>query len=230
MRMRMTTVSRHFQAVAGRRLCFSITSVGTRFAMRVMLKHNLPCACLFVLILQLGALAATPEPTKEQVRFFEEKVRPILAENCYKCHGSEKQKGSLRLDVREAVFAGGESGPVIVPGKPDESALVEAIKWQALEMPPTGKLTDNQIATLTEWIRLGAPMPKDHGGGTGVTLRKTRGIITEEDRQWWAFQPIERPALPPLRAPSSELRTPIDAFIAAALDRESLSPAPQADR
>src|SRR5207249_6724314 len=116
--------------------------------------------------------------TRDQIKFFEEKVRPILAENCYKCHGSEKQKGNLRLDVREAVFAGGESGPVIVPGKPDESALVEAIKWQALEMPPTGKLTDSQIATLTEWIRLGAPMPNDHGAGSGVSVRKTRGIIT----------------------------------------------------
>src|SRR5207249_10446555 len=59
--------------------------------------------------------------TRDQIKFFEEKVRPILAENCYKCHGSEKQKGNLRLDVREAVFAGGESGPVIVPGKPDRS-------------------------------------------------------------------------------------------------------------
>src|SRR5206468_6872455 len=98
----------------------------------------------------IGAFAATPEPTKEQVRFFEEKVRPILAENCYKCHGSDKQKGSLRLDVREAVLAGGESGPVIVPGKPDESPLVEAIKWESLEMPPTGKLRESPIATLTE--------------------------------------------------------------------------------
>src|SRR5262245_29444506 len=106
MRMRMTTVSRHLLAA---------------FA-----------------LLWFAALcwAAAPEPTREQVRFFEEKVRPILAENCYKCHGSEKQKGSLRLDVRDAALAGGENGPVIVPGKPDESALIEAIKWQELEMPP----------------------------------------------------------------------------------------------
>src|SRR5690242_2550657 len=117
----MTTVSRHL-AAAFRRLCFSITG------------------CFLIAPICLGA---GPEPNRDQLRFFEEKVRPILAENCYKCHGSEKQKGNLRLDVREAVFAGGESGPVIVPGKPDESALVEAIKWQALEMPPTGKLTDN---------------------------------------------------------------------------------------
>jgi len=90
-------------------------------------------------------------------------------------------------------LAGGESGPVVVPGKPEKSPLVEAIKWESLEMPPTGKLSDSQIATLTEWIRLGAPMPKDHGGGSGVSVRKTRGVISDEDRQWWAFQPIRRP-------------------------------------
>src|SRR3954466_7037126 len=98
-------------------------------------------------VLPLITEAATPEPTAEQVKFFEEKVRPILAENCYKCHGSEKQKGSLRLDMREAVLEGGESGPVVVPGKPNESALVEAVKWQSLEMPPNGKLSESQIAT-----------------------------------------------------------------------------------
>src|SRR5437867_10585970 len=134
MRMHMTTVSRLITAVF---------------------------ACFSPLLIPLGAPAAAPEPTREQVKFFEEKVRPILAENCYKCHGSDKQKGSLRLDVREAALAGGESGPVIVPGKPDQSPLVEAIKWESLEMPPTGKLTESQIATLAEWIRLGAPMPKD---------------------------------------------------------------------
>src|SRR5262245_38885989 len=103
MRMRMTTVSRRVATVL---------------------------ACLAILAMRLLALAAAPEPTREQVRFFEEKVRPILAENCYKCHGSEKQKGSLRLDVREMALAGGESGPVIVPGKPDASPLVDAIKWE----------------------------------------------------------------------------------------------------
>src|SRR4029079_5840311 len=102
--------------------------------------------------------------------------------------------GSLRLDVREMALAGGESGPAIVPGKPDESPLVESIKWESLEMPPSGKLNETQIATLTEWIRLGAPMPKDHGGGSGVSLRTKRGVITDEDRQWWAFRPITRGA------------------------------------
>jgi hypothetical protein len=177
------------------------------------------------------ASAAPPEPPPEQVKFFEEKVRPILAENCYKCHGSEAQKGQLRLDLREAALAGGESGAVIVPGKPAESLLVEAIKWESFEMPPTGKLSESQIATLTEWIKLGAPMPKDHGSATGVELRTSRGVITDEDRQWWAFQPIRRGAgILPANSRDQWSRSAIDAFIAASLAREGLSPAPETDR
>src|SRR5262245_16942171 len=107
------------------------------------------CVAVAFLAALAPANARTPEPSKDQIKFFEEKVRPILAENCYKCHGSESQKGSLRLDVREMAMAGGESGPVIVPGEPAKSALVEAINWEALEMPPSGKLSESQIATLT---------------------------------------------------------------------------------
>jgi hypothetical protein len=187
-----------------------------------------------LLVIASVAAAAAPEPTQDQVKFFEEKVRPILAANCYKCHGTENQKGNLRLDLREMALAGGESGAVIVPGKPEESLLVEAINWQSFEMPPTGKLGEHEIATLTHWIKLGAPMPKDHGSGSGVELRKNRGVITEEDRQWWAFQPIRgaapSPALPPIRNPQSEIRNPLDAFIHDALTREGLSHALEADR
>ena len=179
--------------------------------------------------------AVGPEPTPEQIKFFEEKVRPILATNCYKCHGSEQQKGQLRLDLREMALAGGEDGPVIVPGQPEKSLLVEAIKWESFEMPPSGKLSESQIATLTEWIRLGAPMPKDHGG-SGIALRKNRGVITDEDRQWWAFRPIGRPPVPAIQTvpaiQNSEFRTqnPIDSFVAAGLMQNGLSPAPEADR
>ncbi len=186
--------------------------------------------CLVAPFPPLAAVAATPEPTADQVKFFEEKVRPILADNCYKCHGSDKQKGSLRLDLREAMLAGGESGPVIVPGKPHESSLVDAVKWQTLEMPPTGKLSESQVATLTEWIRIGAPMPKDHGGGSGVSVRKTRGVITDEDRQWWAFQPIHAAGVPTAANAISQSHTPIDAFLLARMQAEGLSPAPEADR
>jgi hypothetical protein len=187
-------------------------------------------ACLIAPLWSPIARAVTPEPSADQVKFFEEKVRPILAENCYKCHGSEKQKGSLRLDLREAVLAGGESGPVLVPGKPHESALVDAVKWQTLEMPPTGKLSESQVATLTEWIRIGAPMPKDHGGGSGVSVRKTRGIITDEDRQWWAFQPVVKPAIPLVQDATFTAQNSIDSFIVAKLAEQGLASSPTADR
>src|SRR5689334_20547302 len=154
--MRMTTVSRLISAVQACftcRLCFSITAYDNATPRSVMLKHNLRLTLIAAVLSPALALAAAPEPTRDQIRFFEEKVRPILAENCYKCHGSKKQKGSLRLDLPEMALAGGESGPAIVPGKPEQSPLVEAIKWESLEMPPTGKLSESQIATLTEWIR-----------------------------------------------------------------------------
>src|SRR5262245_3642197 len=108
----MTTVSRLISAVRKTfacSLCFSVTPRENASLKSVMLKHNLLIWLLFTAVCH----GAAPEPTKEQVRFFEEKVRPILAENCYKCHGSEKQKGSLRLDVPEMALAGGESGPAI---------------------------------------------------------------------------------------------------------------------
>src|SRR4051812_50049825 len=84
--------------------------------------------------------AATPEPTAEQVKFFEEKVRPILAENCYKCHGEEKQKGSLRLDLREAVLAGGGNRAGGVSGQTGGRAVVAGVERQTFEMPATGNI------------------------------------------------------------------------------------------
>jgi len=199
-----------------------------RFSLCMQPLVRLWVGVLSLLAIALPGLAATPEPTPEQVKFFEERVRPILAENCYKCHGSEHQKGKLRLDLREMAMGGGESGAVIVPGQPEKSLLVEAVNWESLEMPPTGRLSEQNIATLTEWIKLGAPMPKDHGTA-GIELRKTRGVITDEDRQWWAFQPIRR-VPPPQTSEDRWSRGPIDAYLIAPLKSEGLSPAPEADR
>lgn len=90
-------------------------------------------------------------------QFFEKSVRPLLAENCYSCHSAKKQKGGLRLDSLEAILKGGESGPALVPGKPGESLLVEAINYDGLEMPPTGKLPPEKVAVLSRWVFLGIP-------------------------------------------------------------------------
>ena len=164
----------------------------------------------------------------EQIAFFETKVRPILVANCYECHAGDEPKAQLRLDSRATILAGGESGPAITPGKPDDSLLVEAIHYASFEMPPDGKLADDKIATLTEWVRRGAPWPAETGDA--VLVPRTAGLeITDEDRNYWAFVPPTRPSLPQVSSPE-RARNPIDAFILAKLDERQLHPAPPAER
>src|SRR3954463_8506373 len=109
-----------------------------------------------ILVARCAAISAelTDGPTPEQIQFFESKIRPILAENCHRCHGEKKQSGKLRLDSAAAVLAGGETGPALVPGEPEKSHLIEAINYGSLEMPPDGRLKAEQIALLTEWVKM----------------------------------------------------------------------------
>jgi mono/diheme cytochrome c family protein len=178
---------------------------------------------------------ATPAPSADQVRFFELKVRPLLVENCVKCHGPDKQKSGLRLDSRAAALAGGEQGAAVVPGKPDESLLVTAVRHEdMLKMPPSKKLSAEQIADLTRWVNMGAPWP---GGGVAApasaaappTTRKSGLEITDKDRAHWAFQPVKRPAMPNVRNPE-RVANPIDAFVLARLDAKGLRPNPPASK
>lgn len=164
--------------------------------------------------------AATPE----EIRFFEEQVRPILATKCVKCHGDEKQKGGLRLDSSDGLLAGGDTGPALTPGKPGESLLVEAINYQSLEMPPDEKLPADSIATLTKWIEMGAPWPAAKG-----TIRGKSEKITDADRAYWAFQPVQNPAVPQV-ADSGWSRNPIDRFIFQRMAADGLAPSSVADR
>ena len=153
--------------------------------------------------------ASTPDPAA--IQFFETEIRPILATRCHKCHGPEKQQANLRLDSRATMVAGGDSGPAVVPGKPDESLLVEAIRYEALEMPPDGKLPDrgrradpvdqpgaawpagDETATPT------SGRPGDHGRGPAV-------LVVSAGRAPGRARRRRRPG-----------RTPIDAFILAEL-------------
>jgi hypothetical protein len=171
--------------------------------------------------------AATAEPTKEQAAFFENKIRPILSENCYKCHSLEKgkSKGGLTLDTRDGLLKGGEDGPAIKSGDPVESPLIKAVRYQDkdLQMPPSkdggGKLTDAEIATLTEWVKMGAPDPRKDAPATG----KLTGL-TEKAREHWAYQPVKNPT-PPKVKNSAWGRTPVDAFIMAKLEEKGMKPA-----
>src|SRR5438132_3928153 len=107
---------------------------------------------------QLAPLSWGDEPeTRRQAEFFEAKIRPLLAENCFQCHGDKKQKGGLRLDSRAALLKGGDDGPVVIPGQPDNSRLIMAVRHQGdLKMPPKQKLSSQAIDALVLWVRMGA--------------------------------------------------------------------------
>ena len=166
-----------------------------------------PAAIRFPLVvcaLSLFLTATGWRPTttvfaQEHVRFFENEVRPLLVKRCYECHSAEEASGELRLDSLAAMLQGGESGPAIVPGKPDESLLVEAVRYESLEMPPDEKLPDAEIAILTRWIALGAPWP---GADPNAPIRE-RELFDDEDRKWWAIAPVSSPPVPELREVSA---------------------------
>src|SRR3984885_1216830 len=170
--------------------------------------------------------AAGPQLPANQVEFFESKVRPVLAGTCLKCHGVSTHKGGLRLDSRDAALQDGDSGAAVVPGNPDASPMIEAINYRGLEMPPTGKLKPREIEALIAWVKMGAPWPKEEAKSAGPS----RGdfTITDEDRHYWAFQPIGHPQ-PPIVRTKSWAANPIDAFILAQLEGKGLSPNPPAD-
>lgn len=159
-----------------------------------------------------------------QIKLFEAHVRPVLVAHCIQCHGPEKQKGKLRLDSLSAAIEGGESGPAVVPGSPDESLLVEAVRRESFEMPPEKELDEEAIEGLVAWIHAGAPWPD----GPEYVLRPAPKI-TEKDREWWAFQPIASPTVP--KAAESEwARNEIDAFVLDRLVKQGLPPSAEADR
>lgn len=161
---------------------------------------------------------------REQVKYFEQHVRPLLVKHCYDCHGTEKQKGDLRVDSLGSLLAGGESGPALVPHAPADSLLMEAVRYESYEMPPSGKLSDEQIDILEKWIEMGAPWP----GQSAVAKAKTSGDkITDEDRAFWSFQPLANPVLPEVSQPDW-CRNEIDHFILQKLDESQLTPAPEA--
>jgi len=173
-------------------------------------------------------------PPSEQVEFFEKQVRPLLVEHCQTCHGMEKQEAGLRLDGREAMLKGSDSGPVVVPGDIEGSKLIAAVRYAGdIQMPPDGKLADEHVAALVAWIKLGAPWPAGDAGGSGgasvAVARPPAERIDEMRGAHWAYQPVVRPA-PPVVRDTSWCATPLDAFILQQLEARGLSPSPRADR
>ncbi len=191
---------------------------------------------MFFLLLGPGwteARAGEPKATAEQVRFFESAVRPVLANQCFRCHGPKKQRGELRLDSRAAILKGGTLGPAAVAGNPADSRFIKAIHYQGdLEMPPDKKLSKKEIADLTEWVRLGLPWPGT-STAAGSNPRPQAGPfkgrqITDQDRQYWAFQLVKKPAIPVVA--DDRPANAIDAFVVCKLRDKGLSFSPAASR
>src|SRR3984957_20405343 len=168
---------------------------------------------VFALLAESLMRAGPPSP--EQIEFFEKRVRPVLTANCFACHGgaSNPPMGGLRLDSREMLLRGGKRGPAVLPGDPDNSPLLKAVSYlHELKMPPAGKLADEQIADLAEWIKMGAPEPAASAAGGGD--------------KYWAFQPVRKPAVPAVNN-TAWVQSPVDAFVLAKLEARGLpSPAP----
>ncbi|HXG08980.1 MAG TPA: PSD1 and planctomycete cytochrome C domain-containing protein [Gemmataceae bacterium] len=193
-------------------------------------------AVLSISLLAVFGLAAAapaeppPQPpaavNPQAAEFFETRVRPVLAENCFTCHGPKRQQAGLRLDSRAALLKGSDSGPVITAGEPEKSLLIQAVRQEGdIKMPPKGKLPPEAIEALIAWVKMGAPWPEN-----GSAAAQGGPMSVAEARQkHWAFQPVRKPALPPVRN-SAWVRTPVDFFILAKLEEKGLNPSPSADR
>ena len=181
--------------------------------------------------LMVGAWAAESpgdDAQRERLKFFENEIRPLLAAKCFECHGEKKQKAGLRLDGHADILKGGETGPALLPGKPEESLMIEAVRYtnEDLQMPPKERLAPEQVALLEKWIELGAPWPAEPAR---KTVERDQFGFSAEDRQYWVFQPLARLA-PPVLPGSAWARNDLDRFVAAKHAELKLDPAPEADR
>lgn len=182
---------------------------------------KLQAAGWVVLFAAVHASAETPG-SAEADAFFETRVRPILAENCFQCHGKEKQKAGLRVDSRESLLRGGESGPAILMADLRKSPVLVAVRQESeLKMPPRGKLPEEAIQALTHWVELGAPWP-------GSAAPEAR-LVDRPPGEHWAFRPISSPPVPRAQL-ESWAETSVDHFILARLEAVGLQPRPEADR
>ena len=170
--------------------------------------------------------------TNEGRDFFESKIRPVLIAECYDCHGPKKAKGGLRVDSRDAILQGGDSGPTLVPGDPDKSLLIQSLAHthedEALHMPKDGaKLDDATLKHFVQWIRMGAPDPRDKPEPVLSPEQSWEQTLAQR-KQWWCFQPVKNVPVPEVKD-SAWSEHPVDRFILAELEKQGLKPAGSAD-
>lgn len=183
------------------------------------------CFWMVVSFAQAEALAqqsanVDPAANADQLRFFEQKIRPLLHTKCVSCHGATKQNGELRLDSREGLLKGGESGAAIDAHDSAASLLMEAVRYESFEMPPNEQLSKQEIADLQKWVDAGAVWPMMDG----KSVRLEGAAFTDEERSFWSLQPVTHPAPPEV----PEYRNPIDRFVMAKMQAAGLQPATQA--
>jgi hypothetical protein len=190
-------------------------------------------------IVTLSLAASTAAFAEEDIAFFENKIRPVLAEKCYSCHSAkaDKLKAGLQVDHREHLLGGGDTGPALVPGKPDDSLLIETIRYgnPDMQMPPKGKLPAAVIADFEKWIALGAPWPDEPKPVRTTSAVKVDGSeqmvqafdLQKRKASHWAWKPIVRPALPAVKL-AEWPKSNIDRFILAKLEAAGLRPAEEA--
>ncbi|WP_339732275.1 PSD1 and planctomycete cytochrome C domain-containing protein [uncultured Gimesia sp.] len=188
----------------------------------------LVCIWLLTLVSVFPVCESTYADDRAALALFENEIRPLLIEHCISCHGPQKAEAGLRLDQRSTILKGGDTGPAVIPGKPETSLLIQALRHaDGLEMPPEKQLEANKIAAVTRWVKQGAVWPEGMKLGSGPELRS--GPITEKERSFWSFQPIQNPA-PPTVDVSLPVFNDIDRFIHAKLIKEGLAMSPAAEK
>ena len=162
------------------------------------------------LLLVFGDVSTSADLDRSQLELFEKKIRPVLVEHCYKCHSTEaaEVQGKLRLDSRENILKGGESGKLLISGNSKESLLLKAIRYEGPEMPPAGKLPESVIKDFEHWIETGAPDPRE---GASVPTA-ARSIDIEAGRKLWAYLPLADASPPEIEA-AAKYPQPIDPTI-----------------
>jgi mono/diheme cytochrome c family protein len=200
--------------------------------------QSIPAVLRTALFLAGCLVAALPGTvravTAEQVDFFERRIRPLLAAECHECHGAKKQKGGLRVDFRDGLLKGGESGPALVPGNAAGSLLVRSIRHEAPDsvMPKDRpKLSDAVVADVVAWIDQGAVDPRDQPSAesASATLASAWDATFNARTDWWSFKPVQAVTVPVV-SNTAWSSSPVDRFLLARMEARGLEPAPLADR
>jgi len=192
------------------------------------MKRPLRACAAFVLVAALAGRASAADISAADLDFFETKVRPLLDAHCFSCHANGKSKGGLSLVSREAMLKGGDSSqPAVVPGRPEQSPLITAVRYNdTVKMPKKYKLKDDDVAVLVAWVQRGAPWAAATGA---ATIRTAGDAIRPEDRAFWSFRPVADPPLPAVKD-AKWYKRPLDRFILAKMEANSLHPVAPADK